>query len=189
MENVIIYYRYQGLSSSRGEAGIIGAENSKPLKRLLRNWVKKNYQNSNLAGYMIKLAMRYELRQDCLKMARERLGKKSSLSGPETLSTCFLAISKLGNREDCRIVIPYLDNEEVCHTWQNGKQRIQTEVRDVALLSLVRLTDQNTKKYGFGLLRTDPVWLYSEYSIGFPKGEERQKALERWRTWLKNNDL
>lgn len=175
------------LSGTRGAASIVGATNAVPLMRLLRNWIVTNAKNEELVGYMVKLGLRYGFRRESLRIARRNFKDPQKKINAGARSISYLAIAKLGNREDCELILEGLRDEQVCHTWHNGETRVETQVRDVALLCLIHLTEQNPKDFGFDLLRSDSVCLYSEFSIGFPTEKSRQTSFEKWERWLAEN--
>ena len=57
---------------------------------------------------------------------------------------------------------------------------INVEVRDVALVVLLRMTGRDPGEYGFKLLKENPETLYYTYTFGFIDNEEREAAHAKW---------
>ncbi|MFM7843805.1 MAG: hypothetical protein ACKPEY_06190, partial [Planctomycetota bacterium] len=76
-----------------------------------------------------------------------------------------------------------LTDERSIGTWQIQNVNINTQVRDVALASLVLLTKQQPKDYGFERLQTNPQQLFSPITAGFESADARAQAVKKWREY------
>ena len=57
---------------------------------------------------------------------------------------------------------------------------IKIQVRDVALVVLLRMAGKDPGDYGFKLLRENPETLYFVYTFGFIDDEQRKAAHVKW---------
>ena len=73
---------------------------------------------------------------------------------------------------------------KVCHRWNSPAIKkdgnINIEVRDVALVVLLRMTGRDPVEYGFKLLKENPETLYYVYTFGFVDEEEREATHAKW---------
>lgn len=163
-------------------AALTGGPRVDGLKRLLGAWIA-SVKDTGMVHQSIYLAMMYELPEG-LPIALELLAKESL---PLHLrQQALLAVGRLGNRQHLQAVLPYLKDEALLSITQDGqdpKQRIRTEVRDLALAVAVKLTEQNHAHYGFQRLRTNPYLLYDVNSLGFLTQSQRDAALAAWERW------
>ena len=129
------------------------------------------------------LTMRYAMKDVGLEFARSLVGRKShSIS---SLPYAVLTIGRFGGDSDLKSLEPLLSNSTVCHTWHNGRLKdvLKIQIRDVVLATLVHMTGQDHKEYGFEYIRKYDTTLFHVYTCGFSEEAKRQAALEKWRTW------
>jgi hypothetical protein len=153
------------------------------LKKLLGAWVRRDFRNDPMASYQnLMLALRYGLK-DGIEPALDMV--RAPGTPPQMLQYAVLALGKLGSREHVADLEPLLQNETVCANQEVEDQDVQTQVRDVALAALVRLTGQQPREYGFLRAQDNSMILFNTPSLGFAEPSQREAALKKWRDWSK----
>ena len=61
--------------------------------------------------------------------------------------------------------------------------RITTKVGDVALATLIRLTDQKILEYPYVAIKANPGWAASYVWQGFKNDADRTAARAKWKEW------
>jgi len=103
-------------------------------------------------------------------------------------ATCILAIARLGDVSDVALLESLLnDQTELLHSRVPGS--INLEIRDVALVTLLHLTKQDHKKYGFDSLQLDRRSFFKYSSMQFESETRREQALTAWKTFRKQQKL
>ena len=155
------------------------------IKRLLVRWVDtlgKRTDGSH-AYFGMQLALKYELKESGVRIARDVLLQKSS-SYSSSKPYAAILIARFGGLEDARYLEPHLNDTQVFHTWSNAqlkKEPIRIQVRDVMLAMLIRLHGQKPEDFGYKLLEPFPETLYRIWTFGFLEDEERDAAFEKGR--------
>jgi hypothetical protein len=176
------FIMYNFLSQSNSTQALSEGPQSETLRGLLEAWVARGNHES-LGYYNLMLALRYNLKDAGLALGRKVIATHGA--SPNALQNAAIAVGKYGNKDDRKLLEPLLNNTTVCHTWSNPqfKNLIKTEIRDVALVMLLRMTEQEPKDYGFNLLQPTPITVYQIYSFGFPEQADRDAALGKWNAW------
>ncbi len=156
---------------------------TEPLKRLLDAWILSN-TNSAWTYRAVQISLEFGLPRG-LDLALQLLNPQGNNS---TNAYAIVAIGKLGGKDYVPALVPLLENDRVCWTWHRGNNKvIRTQIRDVALASLLHATEQDHKEYGFELLQKNPETVFHIYTVGFEEDEQRLAALERWNKWFAEN--
>ena len=99
----------------------------------------------------------------------------------------ILLIGKHGTKEDVSLLTPLLSNNKVFQrrVMVIGKTRKQVEiqVRDVALATIVHLSGQKHKDYGFDQIQPHPMTLFQIHTLGYSENKQREAAIEKWKAW------
>ncbi len=147
---------------------------------LLRMWVEAAGADGSSFGMM--MALKYELKETAFAQAKELIGAESP--SPTMLHYAIIAIGRFGDEQDVPLLRPLLANKTVCHRWSNTQLKkngtIDVQVRDAALVVILRLLGKDPKKHGFKLLRDNPETLYYVYTFGFIDDDEREAAHAKW---------
>jgi len=159
----------------------IGTQAQTPILRaLLKKWV--TCAASSGSTYGMKLALKYNLKETGLLQATKLLERGTTSSS--TLHYAMITVGRFGGEEHVRLLTPLLENKTVCHRWSNRALKkegtINVEVRDAALVVLLRLKGKDPAEYGFKLLQDNPETLYYVYTFGFVDDEEREAAHAKW---------
>jgi len=150
------------------------------LRTLLEKWA--TCAASSGSNYGMTLALKYDLKEAGLQQATKLLQRRTTSSS--RLHYAIITLGRFGGDEHVRLLTPLLENKTVCHRWSNRALKkegtINVEVRDAALVVLLRLTGKDPKKYGFRLLKEHPETLYYVYTFGFVNDKEREAAHAKW---------
>lgn len=109
--------------------------------------------------------------------------------GGTQLQYAMLAVARFGNKKHIPLVESRLKDRTVL-TVSRSKNKVtySCELRDVALATLIKLTGQDPKPYGFPRLRKHSTYVYSTNSTGFADDASRDKALSVWAAWKSEHD-
>jgi hypothetical protein len=151
---------------------------SKPLRKLLGNWVSRDGGGGTSYHDMI-LSLNHDLKQG-LDPAVKTL-KEGGGSRPHARQYAILLVGKYGNQKHQKLVSDFLDDQAVCGAYRVNEQQINSQVRDVALAVLIHLNGQNHKDYGFDHLQKNPQYLFSPGTLGFAEDAQREAALKKWK--------
>jgi hypothetical protein len=157
------------------------------LRTLLGAYIKRG-GGRNTAYYRLMLAMRYDLKEG-LDVAEEML--TTAGMSHHYKQYAMLTIAKLDAKQHMGLLEKLLEDKSQCtaHTTvRNGKRTVyQTQVRDVALASIIHLSGEDPKKFGFDrLVRANP-YLFSPGTMGFENDEQRKKTFEKWKEHAAKN--
>lgn len=162
------------------------------VRRLLVEYILRSGQNVSYQNLYIVANL--ELKEG-VAIAKRYL--KTSERDPYTRSMAIAILGKIGSRSDISDVIPFLENTASVGSVQfgNGVQ-INTQMRDVALATLVLLSGQNLVDYNFAYLkafnnnlgRMNLNFALSPGMLGFSDDATRQAAIKKWREWYSSEN-
>jgi hypothetical protein len=156
-----------------------GGAKLEPLKRILGAWVARTAGSTNSYPSMM-LAMQYDLREG-LSPALNVI--KQTGAQPHILQFAILVVGRFGEKQHLALLEPLLENASPLVTQNVGGQQLRCEVRDVALATLVHLSQQDFKQYGLVHLQKNAQTLFNINSVGFASEQLRSEALRKWKAW------
>lgn len=101
-----------------------------------------------------------------------------------TRALAALLVGQLGRREHIERLEPLLDDVSNCNPFQQqlpGQPNVQ--VRDVALVVMLQLTDQRPADYGYVNARVQPPKIYQIQTLFRENDQQRTEAIAKWRQW------
>jgi hypothetical protein len=156
------------------------------VRKLIVAWIVKCPNRSEPAlRDRLTLMLIYGLEEGLpLPQAIVRGGPDYLSISPSLRASAVLAVGRFGNKDDVTLLEPLLDDETVFAA-PNGPQGMVgvVQVRDVALATLVYLTGQDLKDYGFARARLNPQTLFEPISLSLDNNDDRATAITKWRTW------
>lgn len=166
----------------------IGAEpDTTPAMRLLKRWVQRD-PGEPIRQYKLRIAMQYGFGPEALDLSRKTLVSNVNSRSSDPVATAMLAVGRYGTAEDAANLVPYLDDDEICHTWFNGAaQSIKIQVRDVATAVTLHLHGQDPKTFGFEFAQRDDDSLFAIYTLGFEEDDDRGAALRKFAQWAETS--
>ena len=167
-----------------------GLAKSEAMRFCLGEWISHRSDSPNVAQSHIILGMSYDAKQT-LVVALKYL-KESKNQQQHTTMYALLCVAKFGDKTNIPALLPFLENENIV---MSGTRRInkknvayKIQVRDLALVSLIHLSDQKYVDYGFKHINTNGPYFIQYYSIYFEnEGKDRDIALEKWKKWAKEH--
>ena len=96
-------------------------------------------------------------------------------------------MAKLGGAAYIDRLEPLLEDDTPCASFKLNDQEIQTQVRDVALAVLVKLTGQDLRAYGFDRVQENALTDFNTATLGFVDDKARQAALEKYREYARRS--
>jgi len=157
------------------------------VRKMLVQYMQNSHQN--MGHQFIWIIANIELK-DAADIVRRHI--KSAERDPYTRSFAIATLGKIGNRSDIVELLPLLEKTESIGSVQFGNgSAIHTQLRDVALASLILLSGQDLSDYNFaylkafnnGMGRMNFNFALSPGMLGFNDDATRTAAIKKWRDW------
>jgi hypothetical protein len=158
------------------------------VRRLVVGWVLEcPNQNENLLGRRIYLASINELKE-VLPLALAVVGGEDKYASVQstTKAAALLLIGQFGGREHIELLEPLIEDSSVCMprvAQVPGQPVANVQIRDVALVVLLTLTDQRPADYGYVNARMQAQQMYQLQTLHLANDNERAAAAAKWRAW------
>ena len=125
----------------------------------------------------LSVALRYDI-QDGLVAADRGLNDKNLPC--HVRQYALMLYGKFGNPSHIKRLMQLLDDASFCGTTQTvDKVKYSTQIRDVALATIILIAKADHKKFGFDRIRVSGS-SFTLNTIGFADDEARKKAKEAW---------
>lgn len=153
------------------------------LAKMLGAWIKRTDDINIYQG--LSLAMQHNIPEG-LALAERVLKKKGTgninviFNQPYFRQQAVFTVAKFGGEAHMALIEPLLEDKAVIFPKQQNIF-FEAQMRDVALASLLHLSKQNLKEFGFEKAETNPTTLFSVHTLGFETEEKREAALKKWR--------
>jgi hypothetical protein len=145
-------------------------------------------QNEALVSRRISLASTTDLKEALpLALAVVRGDEKYASVQPMTKAAAILLIGQFGGPEHVEHVEPLLEDLTALRDSQAPGQAGNIQIRDVALVVLVTLTDQLPADYGYVNARMQAQKMYQLQTLHVASDELRVQAAAKWRQWRAAN--
>ncbi len=105
---------------------------------------------------------------------------------PLTKAVATLIVGQLGSRADVERLEPLLEDSTVCLPLQvqaPGQPATSVQVRDVALVVLLHLTDQDPPDYGYTKAIMGSPRTFQLQNLYCENDQQRSAAIAKWRAW------
>jgi len=178
------------LSQTNFWNAVTGSDIGAPLQSLVGVWVSTDRYLP--AQSRLSLAGRLQI-IDGINPAREMIQLRPANARGQ-LQNAILYIAKFGEASAILELEALLEDEEIL--WPTLRRTATTtqkippqniQVRDVALLGLLTITEQDVVPYQFRRLNKDVRYIYTMHSGGFDSEEKRKAAFSRWYQWRAKN--
>lgn len=173
------------ISNFEKQSAFTQAMTTRPTAALMRGlvsaWVSRSFDPDSVTGYRnLIMAMKYDLKE-ALKPALALIGPPG---GPPRLEQyAILAVGKLGSRDHVAALMPLLDDARPIGMADRTARESDTQVRDVALATMIHLTGQKLADYGFFHAKSNSWLLFNSNTLGFNDSSARDDAIKKWRAW------
>jgi hypothetical protein len=101
---------------------------------------------------------------------------------PNQKQFALLALAKDAVAPDEDLIRTFLDDVSPLETYLSRGVVIQTQLRDVALVSLIARAGKAPADYGFQFARLDERGLFLPSTLGFKDDDARRAAFEKWQS-------
>lgn len=157
-------------------ASLTSGEYAEIMRTLLGNWIQRG--DDILAYQGVQIAIQYDMKEGlvpavkCLKNANMQA---------QLRQYAILFVAKMGDESHRELLEKLLEDKSPCGTWQLNNVNLSTQLRDVALVTLITLEKKDPKQFGFLHLQPSSPYIFAPMSAGFESEEKRTKAFEKWR--------
>jgi hypothetical protein len=165
--------------SSDFEAAIRNGPSRDALRALLGRVIAGGAGNS-ADPYLTQrfhFSLYYDLKEG-LEPARQVL--REGLGIPHVRQYALLVLGKLGETQDETIIESLLNDPSVIISSRVNRQRIETQVRDVALAVLVHRRGGKFQEYGMTDVKPHPTTFLQLATVGFANDQQREQAIAAW---------
>lgn len=174
-QSVGAYFRYPSFATAiqRGSQREI-------LRRMLGRWIEKSEGWD--AHHAMCLAMQYEMPVGIVPARRILKGEIEQPNSTHFLGYALFTVAKFGDEADYALVESLLENETPYGGTVPiaGKKKLRTQIRDIALATLVQLAGLDHKEFGFTRYRIHPHYVFNASSLAFENDAEREAAIKKW---------
>ena len=167
-------------------AGQFGELSSAALFReWIGDWIEHRTTDTALEHRHLLMGMAYGAEKTICIAERMLRAKKSD---PHRQMYAALCVALFGDERHVALIEPLLEEEAPVRTTPvpagNRSIRHTTQLRDIALAVLIRLTEQDYVEYGLKRAAVGhPSDVYKLQSIYFENPAKREQALKKWRAW------
>ena len=156
-------------------------KNSVLLKKLLAAWIARG-SSGQYALQDMWIALRYQIPEG-IKPALTILTDEKFKQRPQVREFALLVVAKFGNRSHVKVLEPLLSDASSSDSSSSFRKRARVEVRDVALATMIHLSGQKLKGFGFEKASEKFFDQFDVDSLGFSTDAKRKIALAKWRVW------
>ena len=159
-----------------------------PLLALLRHWLPR------LEGPTTYMAMHISLRHGvgearvlAERALRSTARQGNGVRGQKSRRTYWrhlavVVLARFGDESHVALLEPLLDDRTpTSYARRQGTQRAVTQIRDVALATLIRLRKRDLRDFGFRNVRPDPEQVWDLGMLAFSSDPDREQAIAAWR--------
>ncbi|QDT04071.1 hypothetical protein K227x_24570 [Rubripirellula lacrimiformis] len=143
------------------------------IQRLISRWIQSEGHTPTARNNLV-IAMRYRC-HDQAHWLSEQMLESPALSASATV-TAMLTTSVLGHPQLHQHLVNRVGDQRTAHVWQTvhaGKNKIRTQVRDVAIALMLYHQGLDPRDFGFRELEADPLLIFRDQSLGFASESDR----------------
>lgn len=161
------------------------SKRSTPFRKIVWAWMERQVEDDATAHTIFTTINGFEIKEG-LDLALKAVRSKK-LHG-SSIAHALTTIGRMGDKSHLHLLESCLEDKTNFCGFSigrlGGNVQGNTEVRDVALAMLIRLTDQPLKDYGFAITKANFEHMKDEANfLGFSSDKEREAALAKWKTW------
>jgi hypothetical protein len=175
VQNLSAFYRQEGFA-----VAIQSGSQRDVLRKMLATWIEN--ARSWDGFHAMLLAMQYDIPEG-LAPARRLLESDGGDPNQSVYRGFALqTFARFGDESHIPFVEPFLEDASSYGGTLavSGKAKYQTQVRDIALATLVHLAKQDPKKFGFNRLKTTSTQVFNTSSVSFEDDAKRSEAISKW---------
>ena len=145
------------------------------LGKLVAAWMDRDSENEISNVLYLGLITRTKT---CLQYAKAVLSDPQS--DANTRQYALLCFARFGQEADIPPVEKMLDDARPCVQARIANIDVVTQVRDIALATLVEITKQKHEAYGFDRLQRHRQQVFYQRTLGFTTEAKRNAAIATW---------
>jgi hypothetical protein len=162
-----------------------GLQDNPAARKVLASFLERRGNDPNFIYQVIGLAQNHNLKE-CVPWA---VGLAKNKAHPaQARGQALTLVGRLGEARHIADVEPLLEDTTALGQVQFQGGRIETQMRDVALATMVQLSGQQLLDYDFPYVKQvqnviiqNPNFQYPANWLGFGSDEARQAALKKWK--------
>lgn len=171
---------YMLLDDPKFRDAVLRSRSQDVLRALVSLWIRKSDNTSPMQR--IGDAASFEL-DAAVGVAREVIADRYRPNTSATyLENAIFYLAKYGGPDVIEELEDLLDEKFKLRESPRPNE-MDVQIRDVALVALLHITEQDPVAYGFHELRPKRGYLYIGSSAKFDSTESRNEALNRWQSW------
>jgi hypothetical protein len=162
------------------------AAEAAPARKLLAAWLREQQAGGLYSSQIVAAIDNLELTEAAaIALA---LAKNQTLPG-RLRAEALVALARVGDKTMLRDIEPLLTDTSEIGSFFLHQSQGQTQLRDVALATLLHLSKSKLSDYEFAVARAGESELFfTPIFLGFDSNESRNTALARWRAYRKSAD-
>ena len=192
VQNLTAFYRHDVFA-----AAIESGPEREVLRKMLGTWIENSRSWDRFHAML--LAMQFDLPEGLAPAKRmladlseglapaKQTAAENSLDPNQAVYRGFAlqTIARFGDESHIPIVEPLLDDVSPYggNSSISTKARYQTQIRDIALATLVHLAKQDPKKFGLTRLKPSSTQVFNTSSLAFEDDAKRDEAIKKWRAF------
>lgn len=163
------------------------------MRRLVVGWLLHcPNKNEEILKHRLNLISMTGL-EEALPLAISVIGREKQYERVQssTRALAVLTIGQLGRREHVERLEPLLEDAAVCLSVPMqvpGQPATSVQVRDVALVVMLHLTEQRPADYGYVNARPQPPRTFQLQTLYRDNDGQRAEAIAKWRAWRAENN-
>jgi hypothetical protein len=178
VQNVSALYRQEGFV-----AAMQSGSQRDILRKMLATWIE--HARSWDGFHALLLAMQYDIPEGLAPAQRLLESDAGDPNQSVYRGFALQTFARFGDESHIPIVEPFLEDASSYGGTLaiSDKAKFQTQVRDIALATLVHLAKQDPKKFGLNRWKTNPTQVFNTSSISFEDDAQRAEAISKWRAF------
>jgi hypothetical protein len=174
-QSVGSYFRYPSFATA-----IRSGSQRDLLRKMLSTWIESAQGWDAYHGMF--LSMQYNLPVGLVPAKRILQGELEHQNETHFLCYALLTCARFGDESLYTIVEPLLDNKSPYGGTiaVAGNAKYRTQIRDIALATLVQMAKLNHRDFGFNRYRTNGSLVFNTTSLAFENDELRDEAIAKW---------
>jgi hypothetical protein len=174
------------------QPALLRASRQDPLRRLVVAWVTEcPNRSTTVIAQRLSLALVLDMQEAVpLALGVAQSDPKFVTVHPMVRAQALILVAHLGSRSDAEKLEPLLEDATVCRSLaaaaqpgQAGPVARDVQIRDLALVAMLQLTDQDPADYGYRHTRRQSQQLLDPGSVFTDSDEVRATAIAKWRDW------
>lgn len=171
---------YMLIADGNFRDAVENSQSSDVLKALIGHWIRKSENSSPMQRLGDAAAFNLDAAVDVARgiiQDRDRVN-----SSPIHLENAIFYLARHGGQEVIEELETLLTDRHQLRGSSRGSE-MDVQIRDVALVALLHLTDQEPQTYRYYELQPKTGYLYIGNSARFASAADREFALNKWQEW------